>query len=95
MGDGQLFNLRNEKTNKNLSKLESKGLNLIKGINFDGHRVMGQTHLFAKKYFEEGIDELIYLDTVASLYDRPVLDNNIKKLVKIFYSVLVEEELNQ
>ena len=69
-----------------ISKLESKGLNLIKGINFDGHRVMGQTHLFAKKYFEEGIDELIYLDTVASLYDRPVLDNNIKKACQNFYS---------
>lgn len=68
-----------------ISKLESKGLNLIKGINFDGHRVMGQTHLFAKKYFEEGIDELIYLDTVASLYDRPVLDNNIKKACQNFF----------
>lgn len=68
-----------------ISKLENKGLNLIKGINFDGHRVLGQTHLFAKKYYEEGIDELIYLDTVASLYDRPVLDNNIKKACQSFF----------
>lgn len=68
-----------------ISKLENKGLNLIKGISFDGHRVLGQTHLFAKKYYEEGIDELIYLDTVASLYDRPVLDDNIKKACQSFF----------
>ena len=58
-----------------ISKLESKGLNLIKGISFDGHRVLGQTHLFAKKYFKKNIDEIIYLDTVASLYSRPLLNH--------------------
>ena len=68
-----------------ISKLENKGFNLVKGINFDGHRVLGQTHLFAKKYYEEGIDEIVYLDTVASLYDRPVLNENIKKSCQSFF----------
>ncbi len=68
-----------------ISKLESKGLNLIKGISFDGHRVLGQTHLFAKKYYKENIDEIIYLDTVASLYSRPLLNDNIKKACQNFF----------
>ena len=53
-----------------IPKLDIKGPNLIKGIEFDGHRVLGKVESFAEMYYEEGADELIYQDTVASLYGR-------------------------
>jgi imidazole glycerol-phosphate synthase subunit HisF len=53
-----------------VGRLDIKGENLIKGICLEGLRVIGPPNEFAIKYYNEGIDELIYLDTVASLYGR-------------------------
>jgi imidazole glycerol-phosphate synthase subunit HisF len=53
-----------------IARLDIKGPNLIKGVRFEGVRVLGDPRVFAKKYYEEGIDEIIYIDTVASLYGR-------------------------
>ena len=61
-----------------IGRLDIKGPKLIKGIHLEGLRVIGSPEKFAKKYYEEGIDELIYLDAVASLYGR----NNLHYIVK-------------
>lgn len=53
-----------------LARLDIKGPNLVKGISFEGLRVLGKPELFAKLYYQEGADELIYIDAVASLYGR-------------------------
>lgn len=53
-----------------IPKLEIKGENLIKGINFEGLRVVGKPEEMAIKYYCDGADELIYIDLVASLYQR-------------------------
>ena len=53
-----------------ISKLDIKGPNLVKGINLEGLRVLGEPSSFAKQYHSDMIDEIIYHDTVASLYDR-------------------------
>ena len=53
-----------------IARLDIKGPNLIKGIHLEGLRVLGDPHDFAKKYYREGIDELVYIDIVASLYGR-------------------------
>ena len=66
------------KKNRTIARLDIKGPNLIKGISFEGLRVLGSPIEFAEKYYLEGIDELIYIDTVATLYGR----NNILDLVK-------------
>jgi cyclase len=42
----------------------------VKGIHFEGLRVLGKPETFARFYYESGADELIYMDTVASLYGR-------------------------
>ena len=68
-----------KKTLRIISKLECKNQNLIKGINFDGQRVLGLVSDFANLYYQSGIDELIYLDTTASLYKKTVLDKLILK----------------
>ena len=50
--------------------IEVKGSNLIKGINMEGLRVLGTPYKYSKFYSENGADELIYYDVVASLYGR-------------------------
>lgn len=62
-----------------IARLDIKGENLIKGIRMEGLRVMGEPNAFAKKYYEDGIDELIYMDCVASLYGRNHLAEIIEK----------------
>ncbi len=65
-----------------IARLDIKNNYLVKGINFEGLRVLGLPYDFSKKYFEEGIDEIHYQDVVASLYGRNLLDDTIKKTVK-------------
>ena len=53
-----------------IPRLDIKGPNLVKGIHFEGLRVLGKPWDFAYKYYLDGADELVYIDAVASLYDR-------------------------
>ncbi len=53
-----------------IARLDIKGSNLIKGINLEGLRVVGSPNRYAREYYKSGIDELIYMDSVASLYGR-------------------------
>jgi len=53
-----------------IARLDVKGENVIKGVQFEGLRVLGKPGAFARKYANQGADELLYLDTVASLYGR-------------------------
>ncbi len=62
-----------------IPRLDVKGPNLIKGINLEGLRVIGDPHKYAVKYYYQGADELLYMDCVASLYER----NN---LIDIIYN---------
>ena len=65
-----------------IGRLDIKGPNLIKGVRFEGLRIMGDPEEFAVNYYNQGIDELIYIDTVASLYGRNNLLEFLKKVVK-------------
>ena len=60
-----------------ISRLDIKGPNLVKGIHMEGLRVLGKPEDFARYYYENGIDELMYQDVVASLYQR----NSLLKLI--------------
>ena len=53
-----------------IARLDIKGANLIKGIHLEGLRVVGDPQIHAAKYYQDGADEIIYMDTVASLYGR-------------------------
>lgn len=53
-----------------IPRLDIKGPNLVKGVHFEGLRVLGKPERFARYYYESGADELIYMDAVASLYGR-------------------------
>lgn len=60
-----------------IPRLDIKGPNLIKGIHLEGLRVVGDPQKFARHYYEQGADELIYMDIVASLYGR----NSLRDIV--------------
>lgn len=53
-----------------IPRLDIKGPNLVKGIHFEGLRVLGKPEAFAEYYYQQGADELLYMDAVASLYGR-------------------------
>ncbi len=73
-----------------IAKLDIKNENVIKGINFEGLRVVGNPNKLAKKYYNDGADELIYSDCVASLYGRNNLASLVKDAVKdIFIPITV------
>ena len=73
-----------------ISRLDIKGPNLIKGINFEGLRKLGDPNLFAKDYYEQGIDEIIYIDIVASLYERSSLLNIVRRTTQdVFIPITV------
>jgi imidazole glycerol-phosphate synthase subunit HisF len=61
-----------------IPKLDVKGPNVVKGIQLEGLRIIGNPSELAKKYYDQGADELLYLDIVASLYNR----NNLVKIVR-------------
>ena len=65
-----------------IPRLDIKGPNLIKGIHLEGLRVIGSPNEFAIKYYENGADELLYMDTVASLYGRNTLSEIVKQTTK-------------
>jgi cyclase len=66
-----------ETTLRLIARLDIKGANLIKGIHLEGLRVVGDPQIHAAKYYQDGADEIIYMDTVASLYGR----NNLVDVV--------------
>ena len=53
-----------------IARLDIKAPNLVKGIHLEGLRVMGSPEEFAARYYAQGADELLYIDIVASLYER-------------------------
>jgi len=73
-----------------IARLDIKNNFLIKGIHLEGLRKIGDPYEFANKYFYSGIDEIIYMDAVASLYKRNSLNDIIKATAKnIFVPITV------
>jgi imidazole glycerol-phosphate synthase subunit HisF len=62
-----------------IARLDVKAPNLVKGIQFEGLRKLGDPNEFALKYYLQGADEIFYTDIVASLYGRNSLLDIIEK----------------
>lgn len=62
-----------------IARLDVKAPNLVKGIQMEGLRKMGDPNEFARRYYEQGVDEIIYEDIVASLFERNSLLDIIEK----------------
>jgi cyclase len=65
-----------------IARLDIKGTNLIKGIHLEGLRVIGSPNEHALHYYQQGVDELIYMDCVASLYGRNHLGDIVSAAAK-------------
>jgi len=73
-----------------IPRLDIKGPNLIKGVQLEGLRVMGDPQEFAIRYYEAGADELVYMDIVASLYGRNNLSDIIRRAAdRVFIPITV------
>ena len=53
-----------------ISRIDIKGENVIKGIHLEGLRVIGDPNSIALDYYNNYVDEIIFMDVVASLYGR-------------------------
>ena len=73
-----------------IARLDVKDENLVKGIQLEGLRKLGDPNAFARRYYEQGIDELLYIDIVASLYNRNNLSHIVRRTVEeVFIPVCV------
>lgn len=62
-----------------IAKLDVKPPYTVKPVHFEGLRKIGLPAELAKKYYEQGADEVMYIDIVASLYQREILFGEIEK----------------
>ena len=73
-----------------IARLDIKGPNLIKGIHLEGLRVIGSPNEHALRYYQQGADELIYMDVVASLYGRNSLGDIVQRAAQdVFVPITV------
>lgn len=63
-----------------ISRLDIKGPNVIKGIQMEGLRVVGPVADVARRYCDQGVEEIVMIDTVASLYGRDSMVELIREV---------------
>ena len=68
-----------------IAKLDVKPPYVVKPVHFEGLRKMGSPSELAIKYYDQGADELFYIDIVSSLFQRQILFNEIEQVAnKLF-----------
>ena len=73
-----------------IPRLDIKGPNVVKPVQTEALRVVGDPKKLALHYYEGGADELIYLDIVASLYGRNIDFDLLKSVTEnIFIPITV------
>lgn len=73
-----------------ISRLDIKNNYLIKGLALEGLRQLGAAKDYSKKYYEDGADEIVYIDNVASLYSRDGIFELLRDTVKeVFIPITV------
>jgi cyclase len=85
-----------------IARIDVKNEFVIKGIHLEGLRKVGDPNILAKKYYEDGIDEIVFMDAVAAYYDRNSLSHIIEKACEeVFIPITVGgglrtiEDINQ
>ena len=73
-----------------IPRLDIKGPNVVKPVQTEALRVVGNPQKMVQQYYKDGADELIYLDIVASLYGRNIDFNLLKSITEnIFIPITV------
>ena len=74
---------------RTIARIDIKNQSVIKGINLEGLRKIGNPEKIIKEYYLNGIDEIIIIDSVASLYGRNNLFDLIKNITKDIFVPIV------
>jgi len=69
--------VESQKSVRIIPRIDVKGENVVKGVHLEGLRVLGYPSIFSSIYYKEFADEIIFMDSVASLYGR----NNLHDIV--------------
>lgn len=73
-----------------IARLDVKSPNLIKGVRLEGFRKIGDPNVYATKYYDAGADEILYMDIVASLYERNSLFDIVERTTRdVFVPITV------
>lgn len=65
-----------------IPRLDIKNNTVVKGIHLEGLRVVGVPGELSRAYYAQGADEILYMDAVASLYERNSLHGIIQEVAK-------------
>lgn len=60
--------------------MDIKNNTIVKGIHLEGLRVVGVPEEASRKYYAQGADEILYMDAVASLYERNSLLDIVRRV---------------
>lgn len=63
-----------------IPRLDIKGPNVVKPVHTEALRIVGNPKELAKRYYQEGADEIMYMDVVASLYQRNIDFDQLKSV---------------
>jgi len=63
-----------------IAKLDIKPPYAVKPVHFEGLRKVGDPAELAEKYYNQGADELFYIDIVSSLYQREILFDEVERV---------------
>ena len=68
-----------------IAKLDVKPPCVVKPVHFEGLRKIGSPKTLIDKYYEQGADEIFYIDIVSSLYQREILYKEIDRAAQDLY----------
>lgn len=73
-----------------VARIDVKNDDVIKGVHLEGLRKVGKPNQLARKYYDAGIDEIVFMDAVAAYYDRNSLSEIIQAACKdVFVPITV------
>lgn len=65
-----------------IARLDIKNENVVKGIQLEGQRIVGDPEKMSENYYKDGVDEIFFIDSVASLYRRRYVFQIIQDVCK-------------
>jgi cyclase len=73
-----------------IARIDVKNEFAIKGIHLEGLRKVGNPNAMARNYYNDGIDEIVFMDAVAAYYDRNSLSELIQEAcIDVFIPITV------
>ena len=55
-----------------VARLDIKNENVVKGIQLEGQRIVSNPKKLSERYYKKGIDEIFFMNSVATLYGRNI-----------------------